>query len=298
MDLLYSQKKFSMMLSNSVQNIDCVEAMKKLPSNSIHTIVADPPYNIGKDFGNDSDKQDMTKYLEWSQTWISEAYRLLTDGGSMFIYGFPEILAYIFVQCPQENKRWLTWHYTNKNTPSLKDWQRSQESIIQIWKGKTKNFNLDDVREPYTEQFLKNAAGKKRKGTKGRFSKDGKETTYNANENGALPRDVLKFPALAGGAGKAQRWFYCHNCCESFSPSEKKNHESHDTFTHPTQKPMELTKKLFMSSIVKNTTPRVLVPFAGSGSELVVAKSLGCEFEGYEINGDYVKLANSWISKS
>lgn len=285
------------MLPNKIIHVDCISGMKQIPDNSIHTIVADPPYNIGKDFGNDSDKQDMTKYLTWSQEWIQESYRTLVDGGSMFIYGFSEILAHIFVGTPQQEKKWLIWHYTNKTTPSLKDWQRSHESIIHLWKGKNKNFNLDDVREQYTDSFIKNAAGKVRKSTKGRFSKGGVETIYNANENGALPRDVLKYPALAGGAGSVERWFYCQDCKEAFHPKEKENHSQHDTFNHPTQKPFELTNRLFKSSIPKNEKPKIIVPFAGSGSELVVAKTLGCNFVGFDLNEDYVKLGNSWLSK-
>ena len=80
------------MMQNKIIQIDCMEGMRQIPDNSVDTIVADPPYNIGKDFGNDSDKQEMGEYLRWSQEWISEAYRTLTDGGSMFIYGFREIL--------------------------------------------------------------------------------------------------------------------------------------------------------------------------------------------------------------
>lgn len=287
-----------MELKNKILNIDCIEGMKNIPDNSIDTIVADPPYNIGKDFGNDSDKQDMEEYLKWSQQWIGEAYRTLKEGGSMFVYGFSEILAHIFVEIPHNNKKWLVWHYTNKTTPSLKDWQRSHESIIHLWKGKSKNFNLDDVREPYTEAFIKNAAGKVRKSTKGRFSNGDKETVYTANENGALPRDVFKVPALAGGAGGNERWFYCLNCCEAYNPKEKKNHEEHKILTHPTQKPFELTTKLFKSSVPKTQTPNVMVPFAGSGSELVVAKKLGYNFVGFELNPDFVKLGNSWLNKS
>ncbi len=286
-----------MKLPNKIILQDCIEGMKNIPNNSIHTIVADPPYNIGKDFGNDSDKQDMETYYKWSQEWISEAYRTLVDGGSMFIYGFSEILAHIFVGIPHNNKKWLVWHYTNKTTPSLKDWQRSHESIIHVWKGDKKNFNLDDVREPYTESFIKNAAGKKRRATKGRFSNGEKETVYTANENGALPRDVFKVPALAGGAGGNERWFYCNDCGSAFNPKEKSNHVDHDTFTHPTQKPFELTTKLFKSSVPKNETPKVMVPFAGSGSELVVAKSLGYEFIGFELNDKYVGLGNSWLNQ-
>jgi site-specific DNA-methyltransferase (adenine-specific) len=284
-------------MENKIVQLDCIEGMKQIPDNSIDTIVADPPYNIGKDFGNDSDKQDMGDYFKWSQEWISEGYRTLTEGGSMFIYGFSEILAHIFVEIPHNNKKWLVWHYTNKTVPSLKDWQRSHESIIHVWKGNKKNFNLDDVREEYTDSFLKNAAGKVRKATKGRFGDGEKETIYNANENGALPRDVFKVPALAGGAGSVERWFYCQDCSESFHPKEKGFHENHSTFNHPTQKPFALTRKLFLSSIPKTSKPKIIVPFAGSGSELVVAKSLGCDFVGFELNEDYVKLGNSWLSK-
>lgn len=284
------------MLPNKILHIDCISGMKKIPDNSIDTIVSDPPYNIGKDFGNDSDKQEMSEYLVWSEDWINEAYRTLSDGGSMFIYGFSEILAHIFVRLPY-NKKWLVWHYTNKTVPSLKDWQRSHESIIHIWKGDTKIFNLDDVREEYTDSFLKNSAGKVRKSTKGRFSKGDKETIYNANEKGALPRDVIKLPSLAGGSGSVERWFYCLDCKDAFHPKEKNIHENHETFNHPTQKPAELTKKLLLSSIPKNKKPQVMVPFAGSGSELVVAKSLGCDFVGFEINQNYVSLGNSWLEK-
>jgi site-specific DNA-methyltransferase (adenine-specific) len=284
------------MLQNKIINQDCIEGIKSLPNNSIDTIVADPPYNIGKDFGNDSDKQEMGDYLKWCDEWISESLRVLNDGGSLFIYGFSEILAHIFVNIPTENKKWLVWHYVNKTTPKLNDWQRSHESIIQVWKGSKKSFNLDDVREPYTDSFLKNAAGKTRKSTKGRFSSGDIETVYTANEKGALPRDVFKVPALAGGAGANERWFFCHDCDNVFSPKEKKNHESHRIFTHPTQKPFQLTKKLFLSSIPKNRKPKIMVPFAGSGSELVVAKQLGCDFVGFELNSDYVKLGNLWLN--
>jgi site-specific DNA-methyltransferase (adenine-specific) len=186
------------------------------------------------------------------------------------------------------------WHYTNKTTPSLKDWQRSHESIIHLWKGKDKIFNTDDVREKYTKSFLKNAAGKKRKATKGRFGN--KETIYTANKNGALPRDVLKVPSLAGGSGSKERYFFCDTCGVFCEPNEKKNHENHKIIIHPTQKPLSLTEKLIKSSIPKNSKPNILIIFAGSGSECVVSKNLNCDFEGYEINEDYVKLGNSWLN--
>ena len=213
----------------------------------------------------------MDDYLLWCDNWITECLRILKPEGTLYIYGFSEILAFIRtrIYC---NVRWLIWHYTNKVTPSLNFWQRTHESILCCYKNKPV-FNRDDVREPYTESFLKNAAGKVRKATKGRFSNGEKETTYTAHEGGALPRDVIKVAALAGGAGKKER------------------------VDHPTQKPLTLCDTLLKASLNKNAPTLLVVPFAGSGSECVSAKKNNINFIGFEINNDYIKIANERLNE-
>jgi len=42
---------------NMIMSCDCIKGMKELKDESVDMIIADPPYNIGKDFGNNSDKQ-------------------------------------------------------------------------------------------------------------------------------------------------------------------------------------------------------------------------------------------------
>ncbi len=49
------------------------------------------------------------------------------------------------------------------------------------------DLEIDQIREPYTKSFLKNAAGKERKDTPSRYGSSGKTTIYNAHKNGALP---------------------------------------------------------------------------------------------------------------
>ncbi len=283
-----------MLGENKIYLMDAIEGLKKIEDNSVDIIIADPPYNIGKNFGNNKDKMELKEYITWSKKWIKEGIRILKPDGTMFIYGFSEILAYIFVEI-DINKRWLIWHYTNKNVPSLNFWQRSHESIICCWKDKP-IFNRDEVREPYTEAFLKNAVGKIRNGTKGRFNRNGKETVYKAHENGALPRDVIKIPALAGGAGKSERWFLCKTCDEVYPPEKLKEHLNHEIIKHPTQKPIELTERL-----IKSAKPKkgglIIVPFVGSGTESVVAKKLGMRYIGFELNEDYIKIANKRLEK-
>ena len=251
---------------NKIYNEDCIIGMKQIPNETVDIIICDPPYNIGKDFGNDSDKQKMDDYLIWCDTWISECLRILKPHGTLYIYGFSEILAFIRTRITC-NVRWLVWHYTNKVTPSLNFWQRTHESILCCYKDKP-IFNRDDVREPYTETFLKNAAGKVRKPTIGRFSNGDKETIYNAHEGGALPRDVIKVSALAGGAGKKER------------------------VDHPTQKPLQLCDTLIKASANKTGDTLLVVPFVGSGSECVSAKKNNISFIGFEINNDYINIAN------
>ena len=274
---------------------DAVEELKRLPDDSCDVIIIDPPYNIGKDFGNNIDKRELSEYIRWSKSWIDQSIRVLKPTGTMFIYGFSEILAHLSVEI-SINKRWLIWHYTNKNVASLNFWQRSHESIICAWKDKPV-FNKDSVREPYTEGFLNGAAGKIRKGTVGRFSSSGQETVYKAHEGGALPRDVIKIPALAGGAGMNERWFICKTCNKICEPRKLKEHLTHITEKHPTQKPLELCRKLIKSAM-PNQNGVVLVPFVGSGAECAAAKELGQNYIGFEINPEYIELAEKVISST
>ena len=256
---------------NVIYNEDCIQGMKKINSESVDIVICDPPYNIGKDFGNDSDKQDMNTYLQWCDQWIAECLRILKPHGTMYIYGFSETLAFVRTRITC-NVRWLVWHHTNKVVPSLNFWQRTHESILCCYKDKPV-FNRDDVREPYTEGFLKGAAGKVRKATKGRFSSGENETVYNAHENGALPRDVIKVPALAGGAGKKER------------------------VDHPTQKPLSLCETLLKASKNKEGDTLVVVPFAGSGSECVAAKKELINYIGFEINDKYIEICNTRLQE-
>lgn len=247
---------------NKVHLIDAVEGLKNLDDETAQIIIADPPYNIGKDFGNNKTQKSRAEYLAWCDKWIAECFRVLKQDGTLFIYGYSENLAHIATRI-EYNYRWLVWHYANKTAPKAKFWQRSHESILCCWK-ESNIFNKDDVREPYSEAFLKNAAGKERAGTTGRFNLKGNKSTYTAHENGALPRDVLKIPALSGAAGKKER------------------------VDHPTQKPLELCRKLIKSA--KQDSGIVVIPFAGSGSECVVAVEEDLDFIGFEINEDYIKL--------
>ena len=275
---------------NQIYNQDCLEGLKNIPSNSIDIVLADPPYNIGKNFGNYNDNLPLNEYLNWTSAWLKDCFRILKNTGTIYIYGYSEILAHISTQIEINKQRWLIWHYTNKNVPSLNFWQRSHESLIVAWKDKP-FFNRDEVRVPYTATFLKNSAGKIRTGTKSRFGKNGKETVYNAHQKGALPRDVISISTLAGGSSLKERAIYCRTCNCFIDPKKRHEHIEHNLLLHPTQKPLDLCDKLIKAARPKTDNFKVVIPFVGSGSECVSTRMNNGNFIGFETNSDYVLLA-------
>lgn len=278
---------------NEIECIDVLDGLRKIDNDSIDVVIADPPYNIGKNFGVSKDNLSIEEYVKWSLLWINESVRVLKQNGTIFVYGYPEILQYVFSKVPL-HQRWLIWHYTNKATPFASFWQRSYESIVTLWKCDSYPiFNKDDVREPYTEGFVKGSAGKTRPSTKGRFGN--KETIFNINEKGALPRDVLKNPALSGSYGSKERIIYCADCDISLEKKDIENHENHKLIEHPTQKPLELTERLILSSIDKNIKNTILIPFCGSGSEVLKSLMLNQNYISFDNNELYVRMAKSKI---
>lgn len=78
---------------NKIHNIDCIEYMKTLPSESVDLIVADPPYY--KAINEKWDKQWKTEeeYLNWTQQWFDECVRILKSTGVFYCYGNFDILS-------------------------------------------------------------------------------------------------------------------------------------------------------------------------------------------------------------
>lgn len=71
---------------------DCLKFFKALRDECVDCVFADPPFNLGKDYGNgaEHDGLDRKKYLDWSFAWIDEAIRVLKPGGSIFVYILPQ----------------------------------------------------------------------------------------------------------------------------------------------------------------------------------------------------------------
>ena len=70
---------------------DCMKVLPKLETGSVDTFFADPPFNLGKQYGKRvSDNLSDEEYLQWCREWIKEGVRILADGGTFFLYNLPK----------------------------------------------------------------------------------------------------------------------------------------------------------------------------------------------------------------
>jgi hypothetical protein len=70
---------------------DCFNLFAALKNDSVDCVFADPPFNLGKDYGRGAVKDTLERrdYLKWSFAWIDECVRLLKPGGALFVYILP-----------------------------------------------------------------------------------------------------------------------------------------------------------------------------------------------------------------
>jgi site-specific DNA-methyltransferase (adenine-specific) len=66
----------------AVYNTDCMHFFAALRDGCIDAVFADPPFNLGKDYGHGAhhDDLDAGDYLTWCFGWMDEAVRVLKPG--------------------------------------------------------------------------------------------------------------------------------------------------------------------------------------------------------------------------
>src|SRR6516164_787149 len=64
---------------------DCVDVFRHLAPQSVDVIVTSPPYNLGIRYNRYQDTLSPADYLEWTNTWVAAATRVLRPEGSLFL---------------------------------------------------------------------------------------------------------------------------------------------------------------------------------------------------------------------
>lgn len=238
---------------NKVINADLFEVLGFLPNEFADLIIVDPPYNLDKNFnGFKFNSMNAEKYEEYVESWLSILCKKLKPSGSLYLCGD--------WQCTSSLQRVLERHLYVLNRIT---WQREKgRGAMNNWKNSMEDLWFA-VKNPKDYFFNVEAVKMKRK-VIAPYRENGVAKDWNETDEGNFR---LTYPSN----------FWDDISVPFWSMPENTN--------HPTQKPEKLIAKLILAS--SKAGDLVFDPFLGSGTTGVVAKKLGRNFCGVEINEEY-----------
>lgn len=247
-------------MNYKLYNEDFLLEVDRLQNSSVDLVVADPPYCLGKDYGNESDMMEPEDFLKWTQRWVDLLMPKIKTTGSLYIFTTwrysPEIFSYMKTRMTMVNE--IIW---DRKVPSMGGSTRKFSSVHDtigffVKSKKEYYFDLDSVRIPYDEEV-------KKLRTRSIFvGKKWLEVGYN-------PKDLWS----------VSRLHRLH--------AEREN--------HPTQKPLEIIERMIKASCPEGGV--VLDPFAGSGTTVEAALNCNRQCVAYEINPDYCELIRKRVER-
>ncbi len=90
---------------------DCMAVLPWIKNEVVDTVFADPPFNLGKVYGNQSnDSLSEEAYLDWCHLWVTECVRTLRPGGAFFLYNLPKwnvLLGAFLSSIGMEFRHWI-----------------------------------------------------------------------------------------------------------------------------------------------------------------------------------------------
>ena len=150
-DFVVKQCKARVMTNQNIILGCALDQMSSFPDETFDLIIADPPYNLGKDYGNNHDLKGVQEYIEFSRNWIKESKRLLKPTGTLYVFMGFRFISYLYDILERENSlffnSWIVWHYT-QGMGRTRGFSPRHDDILMFTKSENYTFNLDDVRVP------------------------------------------------------------------------------------------------------------------------------------------------------
>ena len=256
---------------------DFILAAKNIPNNTIDLTVTSPPYDDIRTYNNKVKTKDGEKYSFNFDSIVDELYRITKDGGIVvWVVGdqvknggetgnsFRQALSFM-------SKGFLlydTMIYMKNGSPFPEKKRYSQvfEYMFVFSKGKPKTVNI-------IKDKINKWAGHTNFGKRVMRSKDGEL------------KEMPKFEISEYG-NRYNVWNY----------STGKNYSTKDSFAfnHPAIFPEELAEDHILTW--SNEGDIILDPMVGSGTTTKMAKLNNRNFIGFDINQEYIDIANQRIN--
>ena len=233
---------------------DCLNVMKAMPDSVVDLVIADPPYfKIHGKF--DYEWKTADEYIEWCRTWIKEVRRVLRPTGTFYLWG---VMGYGLGWSLPRICQWIE----ENNLFTVRNWITLAKS-----RGRGTKRGYMSVREECV------------------FMTVGKRYTWNTAYTGVPTRRKDR-----GQDGKPRRSTFRRvpdvwDDISEASQSSRQRIKLPDGTTFPTVKPDAACERIIRAS--SNVGDLLLIPFAGSGTEVVVAKRLHRQFIAVEKDAEY-----------
>lgn len=297
---------------NTIELTDCIQAMKKLPDNSIDMVCTDPPYfldGLGSDWdkvkidkkgsssmvgnlpkGMKFDRNQSKKFFEFYRKVSVEIFRVLKPGGAFISFSSPRLyhsMAMAVEDAGFEIRDMLGWIYTQSQVKAF-----TQNHIIEKDKNKTREEKdalkekCKDWRTPQLKPAIEPmclAVKPIEKRYIDNFEKYGTGLMNTSEETkvcGKFPSNIMTTQ---------------DEVLNGIFMVPKPNKKDKDDFnTHLSVKPVELITHLIKLFTTENAV--VLDPFIGSGTTAIAALSCKRQYLGYDINQEYIDISQKRIS--
>ena len=130
---------------------DSLDVMRDMDSESADLVIADPPYNLGKNYGNNIDSLEFDDYMEFTRNWTTECQRILKSTGTIYVFMGFRFISWLYQILEKERRllfvNWICWHYT-QGIGKTRGFSPRHDDILMFSKSPNYCFNLDDVRVP------------------------------------------------------------------------------------------------------------------------------------------------------
>ncbi|XWO14182.1 Release factor glutamine methyltransferase [Candidatus Hepatincola sp. Pdp] len=259
---------------NNVYLGDCLELLKKIPSNYIDIIYLDPPFCTQKEHQLKNKEglvyrfndiwHSIDEYIQFLEKRLIECKRVLKETGTIFIHCDKQACHYIRILL---DNIFGYNNFINEIIWSYKRWSNNRNGLLNthqniFWYSKSKVYTFNPIYQEYStttniDQLLFN---RERNSTNNKTQYSEKSSQ---EKKGVLLGDVWEIPFL--------------------------NPRAKERVNYPTQKPIILLEQII--NISSNQGDIILDPFCGSGSTLVASKLLQRNYIGIDISSDAVKLA-------
>jgi site-specific DNA-methyltransferase (adenine-specific) len=302
---------------NKVTHGECVEMMKRIPTNSIDMICTDPPYfldGLGNDWNKETidnkgasavvgnlpkgmkfERNKSTTFNEFYAKVSYEAYRILKPGGAFISFSSPRLyhsMTMAIEDAGFEIRDMLGWIYTQSQVKAFsqdhiidKDKSMSLEEKSRM-KEKCNNWKTPQLKPAIEPMCLAV------KPIEGRyidnFQKYGTGLMNTSEETktgtGIFPSNIITTDNIEESMDRV------------FLVAKPTRTEKGDYNTHLSVKPVNLISHLVKLFTQENAI--ILDPFMGSGTTAVACVQSKRRYIGFDINKEYISITERRIEES